>query len=86
MKGRCPHGVPASAGGTIALPGVLKVPKVIVFYCASPPEGGTPNLHSSVIPLLAVISDGVFLPNSPDFRAAHLFEVFRRTAPRPFGP
>jgi hypothetical protein len=28
----------------VALSSGLKVPKVIVFSCAPPPEGGTPNL------------------------------------------
>src|SRR6188508_2946175 len=38
-------GVPALAGGAVALSRALKFFEVILFASAPPPEGGTPNLY-----------------------------------------
>ena len=41
-------GVPALAGGPVALASALKFFEVILFASTPPPEGGTPNLHPLV--------------------------------------
>lgn len=46
----------------------------------------TPCLNVGIIPFLAVVADGIFLPHALGFRAAHVVEVFRGTAPSPLGP
>src|SRR5438105_1086390 len=79
-------GVPALAGGASVGSSALDILIFKVFANAPPPKGGTPSLDRRIIPLLAVIADGVILPHPLCFCAAHLFEVFRGAAPRPLCP
>src|SRR5207249_3065937 len=43
-------------------------------------------LNSRVIPLLAVVTDGIFFPYALGFGTSRLFQIFRRAAPGPFRP
>lgn len=64
--------------------------KIVVFACVPPAKAGTPNLHPNldpgVIPIFAVVADGVFFPGAFGFGTIGLLQIFRRAAPGPFCP
>jgi len=78
------------------LSSALKYFEDMVLAGAQPAEAGTPyltsglamtsNLDGRIIPLLAVIANGILPPNPFSFFAAHLVKIFRCAAPSPLGP
>jgi len=51
-----------------------------------PRERGTPNLHSRLVPILAVIPQRIVLPDTLCLFHSRLHEIFRRAAPPPVRP